>query len=76
MARTLKATILMISEAPGEGGRPPLRRALAKYILGDDQDAGVQVVRFKEVPAADFEKPAGALYDAVVTAIKAEEGLA
>jgi hypothetical protein len=36
----------------------------------------VQVVRFKEVPAADFEKPAGALYDAVVTAIKAEEGLA
>jgi hypothetical protein len=75
MARTLKATILMISEAPGEGGGPPLRRALAKYVLGDDQDAALQLVRIREVPAADFEKPAGALYDAVVAAIKAEEGL-
>jgi hypothetical protein len=75
MARTLKATILMISEAPGEVGGPPLRRAIAKYILGDDRDAAAQVIRFKEVPAADFDKPAGALYDDVVAAIRAAEGL-
>lgn len=76
MARTLKAAILMLSEAPGEGGGPPIPRALVKYVLGDDADAAVQVVRLKEVPAADFAKPAGALYEEVVAAIRAQEGLA
>jgi hypothetical protein len=56
-------------------GRRSAAPSGARHVLGDDQDAALQLVRIKEVPAADFEKPAGALYDAVVAAIKAEEGL-
>lgn len=75
MAKTLKATILMLSEAPD--GQPGVAgRALAKYIVGDDADASVSRVKFKEMAAPDFARPAAELFASVVAAIKADEGIA
>ena len=75
MARTLKATILMLSEAP-DGSPGVAGRALAKYVLGDDADASFNQVKFKEVGGADLTQPAGTLYAGVVASIKADEGIA
>jgi hypothetical protein len=74
MAKILKATVLMLSEGPGEQGGL-IGKAVAKYIVGDDGDPSVQHVKFKEVAAPDFGTPAGALYAAVVADIKADEGI-
>ncbi len=72
MAKTLKATILMLSEMPEQ---PGVGRAVAKYILGDDADVSVNQIKFKEVAAPDLGQPATALYASIVAAIKADEGI-
>lgn len=74
MAKILKATILMLSEAPD--GQPGVAgKAVAKYILGDDGDPAVSRVRMLEVSAADLSIPADELYARVVADVKAAEGL-
>ncbi len=72
MAKTLKATILMLSEMPEQ---PGVGRAVAKYILGDDADPSVNQIKFKEIAAPDLSQTATALYAAVVAAIKTDEGI-
>lgn len=74
MAKMLKATILMLSEAP-EGQPGVAGRALAKYIVGDDADPSVNLVKFKEVATPDFVGAAGDLYAGVVASIKTDEGI-
>lgn len=74
MAKILKATVLMVSEEP-DGQAGVAGKAVAKYIVGDDADPSVNVVKFKEVAAPDFGQAAGALYAGVVAAIKADEGI-
>ncbi len=74
MAKILKATILMLSEAPD--GQPGVAgKGVAKYILGDDGDPAVSRVRMLEVSAADLSIPADELYVRVVADVKAAEGL-
>jgi hypothetical protein len=74
MAKTLKATILMLSEAPD--GQPGVAgRAMAKYIVGDGADASVNQVKFKELAAPDLARPAGELFASAVAAIKVDEGI-
>ena len=70
MAKMLKATILMISEMPDQ---PGVGRAVAKYILGDDTDASINLFKFKELAAPDLGQPTTTLYAGVVAAIKADE---
>ena len=75
MAKILKATILMLSEAPD--GQPGVAgKAVAKYIVGDDADPGVSQVKIKEVSAAGLDKPADQLFADVVAGLKADEGIA
>ncbi len=75
MAKILKATILMLSEAPD--GQPGVAgKAVARYILGDDADPGVSQVKIKEVSAADLGRPADQLFADVVAKLKADEGIA
>lgn len=74
MAKILKATIVMLSEAPR--GQPGIAgKVVAKYIIGDDGDAAVNTVKFQEVATSDLGKPAAALFAEVVTAIKRAEGI-
>jgi len=74
MAKILKATILMLSEAPD--GEPGVAgKAVAKYILGDDADPSVSQVKIMEVSAADLTVPVDELYASVVAAVKTGEGL-
>jgi len=74
MAKTLKATVLMLSEAP-EGQPGVAGRAVAKYIVGDDADSSVNLVKFKEVTTPDFATGAGDLYAGIVASIKTDEGI-
>ena len=75
VAKILKATILMLSEAPD--GQPGVAgKAVVKYIVGDDADPGMSQVKIKEVSAAGLDKPADQLFADVVAQLKADEGIA
>jgi len=75
MAKILKATILMLSEAPD--GQPGVAgKAVAKYIVGDDDDPSINHVKIKEVSAADLARPAEVLFAEVVASLKSDEGIA
>ena len=75
MAKVLKATILMLSEAPD--GQPGVAgKAVAKYIVGDDADPSVNQVKIKEVSAAGLDKPADQLFADLVAQLEADEGIA
>jgi hypothetical protein len=75
MAKILKATILMLSEAPD--GQPGVAgKAVAKYIVGDDGDPSINQVKIKEVSAADLARPADVLFAEVVASLKNDEGVA
>ena len=74
MAKILRATILMLSEAPD--GQPGVAgKAVAKYIVGDDADPGVTQVKMKEVSAADLGRPADEIFADVVALLKTDEGI-
>ena len=74
MAKILKATILMLSEAPD--GQPGVAgKAVAKYIVGDDTDPSVNVVKLVEVSAADLGRAADQLFADVVTRLRSDEGI-
>ncbi|MFH0900565.1 MAG: hypothetical protein V2A73_08040 [Pseudomonadota bacterium] len=74
MAKTLKATVLTLSES-SDGPAGVASRALAKYVLGDDADPSVNLVKFKELGAVDLTQSASALYASVVAFVKAAEGI-
>ena len=74
MAKILKGTILMLSEAPdGELGRPG--KAVARYFLGDDQDPSFSQVNMMDVSTLDLSLPTDELYARIVDDVKATEGL-
>ena len=74
MAKILKGTILMLSEAPdGEPGKPG--KAVVRYFLGDDEDASVSHVKMMDVSAADLSVSVDELYSQLVADVKAAEGI-
>ena len=75
MAKTLKATILIITEAP-DGAPGVAGKAVARYVVGDDADPNFSQVRIKEVSAAELGKPVDRFFADVVAKLKAEEGIA
>lgn len=77
MAKTLRYVIVQLSEGPGSPAPGVLDKAIARYVCGDSADPNYQsLVKFKEVPAPDFSQTTQAFYDAVVGAIRADEGIA
>ena len=74
MAKVLKATILMLSEAPD--GEPGVAgKAVVKYVVGDEDDPTSSQVKLKEISAAGLSQPADQLFASVVAALKTDEGL-
>lgn len=74
MAKVIKATILMLSEAP-DGQPGAAGKAVAKYVVGDDADPAVNLVKLLEVSAAGLSRPADQLFAEVVSKLRSHEGI-